>query len=211
LDLALPRGTHACHLFSSYADQKQVVLPFIRAGLSSADHCRLTVSSRPNDDWLLELLAFGVDVQDAIELGSLNVLQEQDLPAEPNPIRRLRRFWKQVTARFAEYEGVRVVREVPWQQDLAAGEEELCRLEAASNVLLAESDVRAICQYDLAKHPRTVIHNALRTHTVVILDGVLHENPFYEAPGILAGEPALYRSDADDALVEEMLAQIRRT
>ena len=76
-------------------------------------------------------------------------------------------------------------------------------------MLFAETDVRSICQYDLTHHPPAAIHTALRTHPLVILEGQLHENPFYEVPAILAAEPLSFGSDADAAKVEQLLAHFR--
>ena len=46
----------------------------------------------------------------------------------------------------------------------------------------------------------------LRTHPLVILDGRLRENPFYDGPAILKQEPAAFGSDANAQDVEQMLA-----
>jgi hypothetical protein len=39
-----------------------------------------------------------------------------------------------------------------------------------------------ICAYDLSKFGASVVMDALRTHPVVILGGLLQENPFFVPP-----------------------------
>jgi len=39
-----------------------------------------------------------------------------------------------------------------------------------------------MCTYDLSKFSATVVMDILRTHPVVIISGVLQENPFFVPP-----------------------------
>jgi hypothetical protein len=39
-----------------------------------------------------------------------------------------------------------------------------------------------ICAYDLSKFSASVVIDAMRTHPVVIVGGLLHENPFFVPP-----------------------------
>ena len=39
-----------------------------------------------------------------------------------------------------------------------------------------------ICAYDLSKFDASVVMDALRTHPVVIIGGLLQENPFFVPP-----------------------------
>jgi hypothetical protein len=39
-----------------------------------------------------------------------------------------------------------------------------------------------ICAYDLSKFSASVVMDALRTHPVVIIGGILQENPFFIPP-----------------------------
>ncbi|HET6178664.1 MAG TPA: hypothetical protein VFE61_17180, partial [Candidatus Sulfotelmatobacter sp.] len=43
-------------------------------------------------------------------------------------------------------------------------------------------DDMVICVYDLSKFNATVVMDALRTHPVVIVGGLLQENPFFVPP-----------------------------
>jgi hypothetical protein len=45
-----------------------------------------------------------------------------------------------------------------------------------------------ICAYDLTKFGASAVMDALRTHPVVIIGGLLQENPFYVSPDQLLSE-----------------------
>jgi chemotaxis family two-component system sensor kinase Cph1 len=209
LNLDLHPGAHVCHLYTNLADQKQVVLPFCRDGLQRNEHCLLTAAQDSADEWFLELQAFGIDVQEMRDSGSLVIKAVRPPPPQFNAVKQTRDLWRMVEPLLARFDAVRLLREVTWSPELALQIQDLCHFEAAKDLLFADTPVRSICQYDLAQHPPAAIHTALRTHPLLILDGSLHENPFYEAHAILAMEPLAFASDADATTVERLLARFR--
>jgi len=60
--------------------------------------------------------------------------------------------------------------------------------EARLNHVLAKYDDAVICSYDLSKFGASVAMDIMRTHPLVIIGGLLQENPFYVAPGRLLRE-----------------------
>jgi hypothetical protein len=44
-----------------------------------------------------------------------------------------------------------------------------------------------LCLYDLERFGAEVLMDALRTHPMVVVDGMVHDNPYYLAPGKLLG------------------------
>jgi len=107
------------------------------------------------------------------------------------------------------FSAARLLREQPWQTGLALTTEDLCHFELTKNLLFKDTNVRSVCQYDLSKHQPQSIHTALRTHPLVILDGNLRENPFYEGPAILEREPEAFTSNAGADDVARMLARFQ--
>jgi hypothetical protein len=53
------------------------------------------------------------------------------------------------------------------------------------NEVLARSRQPAICVYDIAQVSGTIMMDILRSHPLTLLNGVVHENPFYTPPDIL--------------------------
>jgi hypothetical protein len=207
LSIIFERGTHVCHLFRSFSEQKGVALPFIRGGLRHGEHCFFTTVEHSPDEWYLELQAFGIDVQAEREKGALLVVSEEQArpPGDFNAIRLARGLWGMIEELLVNFTGVRLAREVPWASGSALTLEQLCQMEVTGSLLFEGTDVRALCQFDLNRHHPAAIHTALRTHPSVILDGRLFSNPFYEAKQILENEPLSYHSGADAETVAEML------
>ena len=124
-------------------------------------------------------------------------------------MRQARNLWRMVQPMLKRFAAVRLLREQPWSDGLALTVEDLCHFELTKNLLFEGEDVRSVCQYDLGKHAPQAIHTALRTHPLVILEGRLRENPFYDGPAILKQEPVSFKSDAGAQDVEQMLASFR--
>jgi hypothetical protein len=47
------------------------------------------------------------------------------------------------------------------------------------------------CLYDLQRFGAEVLMDALRTHPIAIVDGAIHENPYYIDPGSFLGDGGL--------------------
>jgi hypothetical protein len=92
--------------------------------------------------------------------------------------------------------------------DAGTPDDQLCHWEATLDSLLGGLACRALCLYDLGRVAPGAICAALRTHPIATHNGRSYENPHYEAPRILEHEPELNRMDADEALIEEMLAKL---
>jgi hypothetical protein len=68
--------------------------------------------------------------------------------------------------------------------------------------VIPKYDDAVICAYDLAKFDASVVIYALRTHPVVIIGGLLQENPFFVPPDQLLVEIRERRSARKGANVD---------
>ncbi len=139
------------------------------------------------------------------------ILDEEQVrpPGEFNALAMARELWKLIERLLVNFAGIRLVREAPWARESALPVNQLCQMEATGSILFDDTDVRALCLYDLNRHTPAVIHTALRTHPLVILEGRGHSNPYYDVPRILENEPHLFNSEADGATVATMLMRLR--
>ena len=213
MSMELSRGAHVCQLFETANEQRETTLLFIQEGLRRGEHC-LHITSDPSvDGWYNAFQASGVDVVSERLSGALEVLAALDWFLEIpdfSSVTQARRLWRLIDSKLEHFTGVRLTTDMRRAfENLST--EELCHWEATANVVLEDSDVRAICQYDLGYNSSAEIHAALRTHPVVLYDGRPIPNPYYEAPAILANEPHLNASDADATTIEAMLSTIRNT
>jgi hypothetical protein len=62
------------------------------------------------------------------------------------------------------------------------GVEDLIEFETRVNYVTLKYDNIVVCTYDLSKFRASVVMDALRTHPVVIIGGILQENPFFVPP-----------------------------
>ena len=62
------------------------------------------------------------------------------------------------------------------------GVDDLVEYETRLNYVLPKYDDPVICTYDLSKFGASVAMDIMRTHPVVIIGGVLQENPFFVPP-----------------------------
>jgi hypothetical protein len=206
------RGAHACLFYQTLDELKDVVFPFLREALLNGEQFVYVADEQSPEDWSNEAQVYGIDAEAAQASGRLFIcsgdtwLERGDFDSIVNA----RSAWQQVERALGRFRGIRVVIDAGWMRRPEITTDRLCHWEATINPLLAgDFEARVICQYNLSRHSAPVIHSALRTHPIVVLDGQTRTNPYYEAPLILAREPHLNGSSADAAAVEEMLSRLR--
>jgi hypothetical protein len=74
------------------------------------------------------------------------------------------------------------------------GVDNLVEYETRLNYLLPKYDDPVVCTYDLSKFDVSVTMDILRAHPVVIIAGVLQENPFFVPPDQFLNEIRELRS-----------------
>ena len=83
------------------------------------------------------------------------------------------------------------------------GLDDFIEFETRVNYVVPKYENAAICAYDLSKFNASVVMDALRTHPLVIIGGLLQENPFFVPPDELLAEirerrPARWRASTAD-------------
>jgi len=206
----LTRGAHACHLYETRGEQREVTLHFIQEGLARGEYCLHVTSDSSVDDWYNAFQAPDIDVLSERIRGGLEVLNALDWyqATDFHSVTQARRLWQLIDGKLEHFAGVRLAADMRWTKEYLPTPG-LCHWEATANLIFENVDARAICQYDLEHHSAAEVHAALRTHPVVIYNGRSQPNPYYEAPTILANEPFLNDSDADASAIEAMLRTFR--
>jgi hypothetical protein len=74
---------------------------------------------------------------------------------------------------------VRIVGQMGWVFSSPPGIEQLFVYEASVNKLLNRGRTPAVCVYDVRRLSASMVMDLLRTHPLTVVNGVLHENPFY--------------------------------
>jgi hypothetical protein len=182
----LGQNRHVCAFFNSFDEHYRVLRAFIKDGFDQGDRAVHLVDPGRRADHLRRLADAGVDVRGAIGSGQLEVHPWQDGPLRGD------RFDKDAwlagleqalqSGPAAGYAQTRFLAQMEWALQDLPGVDDLIEFESRVNRVLSKYDDAVICAYDLSKFPASTVVNALRTHPVVILGGLMQENPFYVEP-----------------------------
>jgi hypothetical protein len=82
----------------------------------------------------------------------------------------------------AGYGQTRFLAHMEWALVDLPGVDDLIEFETRVNYVISKHEDAVICAYDLTKFGASVVIDALRTHPVVIIGGLLQENPFFVSP-----------------------------
>jgi MEDS: MEthanogen/methylotroph, DcmR Sensory domain len=183
---SLGQRRHICAFFNSVDEQHRVLGSFIKDGFDRGDKAFHLVDPEQREDHVRRLAAAGINVQEAMGTGQLEVRPWQD-----GPLRGGRFDQDTWVASFeqvlqsgpaAGYARTRFLAQMEWALVDLPGVEDLIEFETRINYVVPKYDHAVICTYDLSKFGASVVMDALRTHPVVIIGGLLHENPFFVSP-----------------------------
>src|SRR3989440_7730005 len=180
------RNRHICAFFYSIDEQHRVLRLFIKDGFDRGDKAFHLVDPERREDHLRRLTEAGINVQDAMDTGQLEVRPWQDGPLHGG--RFDQDTWlvsfEQVlqSGPAAGYAQTRFLAHMEWALVDLPGIEDLIEFETRVNYVVPKYDDIVICAYDLSKFGASVVMDALRTHPVVIVGGLLQENPFFVPP-----------------------------
>jgi hypothetical protein len=83
------------------------------------------------------------------------------------------------------YESTQMVGHMEWALEERPGVEVLLEYEASVNDISDKhTDAVCFCVYDLAKFDGATVVNIIRTHPVLMIGGIIQENPYYVPPDI---------------------------
>jgi len=74
---------------------------------------------------------------------------------------------------------MRCVGQMGWVFSSPPGIEQLVAYEASVNEVLNRGKMPTICVYDVRRLSGSMMMDLLRAHPLTVMNGVLHENPFY--------------------------------
>jgi hypothetical protein len=184
----LDQHRHVCAFFHSQDEEYEVLLPFIKV-----------VDPNLREDHIRRLKSVGIDTGD---LESKNQLE----------IREWEKAYLRSNGGFNQYDMLQLIEEVlisgprdgfpltrlvahmEWSCTGRAGVNDIVEYESRLNLVLPKYHDPVICTYDLAKFSAGTAIDIMRTHPMVIVGGILQENPFYVPPEVFLKELEARRS-----------------
>ena len=178
-DKILGGHRHICAFFNSLDEQHRVLRPFIKDGFDRGEKALHIVDPGLRGEHLKRLGEAGLDVGRAMASGQLAVRLWQDAYLRED------RFDQEAMLALVEEQlqsGARLLAHMEWSLLNKPGVGDLLEYETRLNYVLPKYEDPVICTYDLTKTRCTMAIDIMRTHPVVIMGGLLHENPFFVPP-----------------------------
>jgi hypothetical protein len=189
---ALGENRHVCAFFNGMDEHYRVLRSFITDGFEQGDRAFHLVDPHRRSDHLRRLSDVGVDVDTALGSGQLEVHPWEDGPLRGD------RFDQEVWLEGFEhvlqagldsgYQRTRFLAQMEWALVDLPGITDMMEFETRVNFVVPKYKDAVICAYDLSKFGAATVMYALRTHPLVIIGGLLQENPFYVEPEQLLEE-----------------------
>jgi hypothetical protein len=183
---SLGRHRHICAFFNNIDEEHRVLRSFIKDGFDRGEKTAHIVDPEKREEHLKWLGEAGVDVQQAMAAGRLEVLpwfntyvrdDRFDLDAMLALIEQLLQ-----SGAAAGYPLSRLVGHMEWALRDKPGMNDVLEFEARLNYVLPKYNDPVICTYDLSRFGASVVMDVMRTHPAVIVGGILQENPFFVPP-----------------------------
>jgi hypothetical protein len=183
---------HVCGFFNGPDEEYQVLLPFIKAGLERGEKAFHVVDPKLREAHLRQLRSAGIDAAGAERTGQLELRNWDQAYLRDGHFDQARMLallqGALDEARQGGYPLTRLVAHMEWALEDRPGVNDIVEYETRLNYFLPRYRDPVICLYDLSKFGADVVIDIMRTHPMVIIGGVLLENPFFVPPDQLLRE-----------------------
>ncbi len=177
---------HICAFFNSIDEEHRVLRSFFKDGFDRGEKATHIVDPEKREEHLKRLAEAGINVQQAMDTGQLELRPWREAYLRGD------RFDQDAAVALVEeilqsgaaagYALTRLVAHMEWALLDKPGVDNLVEYETRLNYVLPKYEDPVICTYDLSKFQASLVMDIMRTHPVVIIGGILQENPFFVPP-----------------------------
>src|SRR5882762_7934629 len=171
---------HVCAFFNSDDEEYRVLLPFIKDGFECGDKAVHVVNPDQHSSHLQRLAAAGrqsgqFELRTNTDTYLRNGRFDQD---------RMLEVFEQLASGNAKggFPLSRIVCHMDWAAEGRSHVDDLVEFESRVNDVWRRHDDAVICVYDLAKFGGDTVVDIMRTHPMIIIGGILQQNPFFVPP-----------------------------
>lgn len=177
----LTHSCHACAFFHTKEEEYRVLMSFIKEGFEQGDRAFHIVNPELRAAHLQRLEQAGIDTAEAEKQGQLDVRTWGETYLRDGHFDQYRMIDTLLKMIAPDPSGQRSrnVASMSWALEDRPGVDDIVEYEARLNQALPEQHDPVVCTYDLAEFDADVVIDILRTHPMVIIGGILQENPFY--------------------------------
>jgi hypothetical protein len=182
----LDQTRHVCAFFHNAEEEYRVLLPFIKDGFRCGHKAIHVVNPDQRQDHLQRLAKAGIDAAAAQESGQLEVRINQDvyLPdGRFDPDRMISQFEQLASGNCGEgYPMSRICCRMDWTVKDQSHVDDVIEFESRVNDVWRRHEDAVICTYHLDQFRGNEVIDIMRTHPMVIIGGILQQNPFFVPP-----------------------------
>src|SRR6266404_1572035 len=157
----LGRHHHICAFFNGIDEEHRVLRSFVKDGFERGDKAFHLVNPELREEHLKRLAEAGINVQEGMDTGQLEVRRWQDayLRGDHFDQNAMLALIEEVlqSADTAGYPLTRLVAHMEWALLDKPGVDNLVEYETRLNYVLPKYDDPVICTYDLSKFPASMV------------------------------------------------------
>jgi len=177
---------HVCAFFSSDDEEYRVLLPFMKEGFDCGHKAVHVVNSGQRDAHLHRLGVAGIDLTTAQRRGQLDLHNNTDVYLRDGQFdqdRMLEVFTSLASGNATHgFPLSRIVCRMDWATDSRLLVDNVIEFESRVNEVWRRHDDVVICTYHLGQFSGDAVIDIMRTHPLVIIGGMLQQNPFFVPP-----------------------------
>lgn len=168
---------HACAFVNGAEEEQAVIDPFFFEGLRRREKAVYIVDPARRDEHEARLRAGAP----ATELVDVTTWNDAHLKGGAFDADRMMAALEEMIRDHAAtgLPPMRLVGQMGWITSRPPGIEQLVAYESTVNEVLNRGKTPTVCVYDIRTLSASMMMDLLRAHPLTIMNGVLHENPFY--------------------------------
>ena len=182
----LDQTRHVCAFFNNADEEYQLLLPFIKDGFRSGHKAIHVVNPDQRQDHLQRLGTAGIDGVAAQQSGQLElrINTEVYLPdGHFDPDRMISAFERLASGNSETgYPLSRICCRMDWAVRDQSHVDDVIEFESRVNDVWRRHEDAVICTYHLGQFRGDEVIDIMRTHPMVIIGGILQQNPFFVPP-----------------------------
>lgn len=179
----LDEGMHICTFFRSSAERYRVLMPFIREGIEQGDRAFHIVNPSVRSEHAQRIAEAGIDATRAEAAGQLEIIGWDQAPLRGGSFNQSAMLSLLPVllndGRTRGFPITRFIADMAWVLNDPGALDRLLEFECRANLALPRAGDIVICAYDLDKFSAAIVIDALRTHPIVLIGGIVQRNPFY--------------------------------